>query len=326
MAEDTDKAEGAGAVPRAGDFNTQSRPSRTLQGVGAIPRARSFGAGGFGRQAFNDSTDAASLNIASPPPPSVVPVGEYPPGHKWHGPDMDAAAFPLSPETNLALRTHALNLKSQSAEPVASTTTEPLPVSPEPSASTSPSVVQGSGRGMAAASGRASGTITITPANAELDLAGGPVILERTLSERPEDIREAARALSKAITDQIDFLNDNKPNEPDPLARHNDLIAFLTQIAERLDGFADAIDAAVNPASSEREPFLLGTAANVARSVGDFVREGLTTHRAALQACAIQVPVLSLSVSLLHALGVDPTIAFGVIATIMGVKSDSKKQ
>ena len=43
-----------------------------------------------------------------------------------------------------------------------------------------------------------------------------------------------------------------------PLARHNDLIAFLTQIAERLDGLADAIDAALKAKSHEnRSPALV---------------------------------------------------------------------
>ena len=176
------------------------------------------------------------------------------------------------------------------------------------------------------ASARASPTITVAPAGAEPNPAERTIVLERRLSERPEDIRGAARALSKAVTDQIDFLNANKPNESDPLARHNDLIAFFTQIAERLDAFADAIDAAISDASSKREPVLLGSAASIARSVGDFVREGVTRHRAELQACAIKVPVIGLSISLLHALGVDPKVAVAVVAAIMGVKPDSKKE
>jgi hypothetical protein len=52
-------------------------------------------------------------------------------------------------------------------------------------------------------------------------------IVEQSLSERPTEIREAAQALSKAIADQIEYLNAAKPNEPENLARQNDFVAFL---------------------------------------------------------------------------------------------------
>jgi hypothetical protein len=288
-----------------------------------------------------DGAAKGGAGDASPPPPAGVPVGEYPPGYKWHGPDVDGStSLMMSPESPLTLREGkpvvddasdvviriaADRYRKFHADTESGPTTPLLPLPPEPSASTSPSVVQLSGRTMAMGSGRASPTVTV--ARASGDPAERTVVLERNLSERPEDIREAARALSKAVTDQIDFLNDNKANEPDPLARHNDLIAFFTRIAEQLDAFADAIDVAINAASSsEREPVLLGGAASIARSIGDFVREGLTTHRAALQACAIQVPVISLSAWLLQQVGFDPKLAFTAIAAIMGVKLASKKE
>ncbi len=193
------------------------------------------------------------------------------------------------------------------------------PLSPEPVASTSPSSAVGMA-GNLSASFRMSGTPTVTPARAEPNPAQPAVILEQRLPERPDDIREAARALSKAIADQIDLLNASKPNDPDAVARHDDLIAFLRQIAERLDRLADALDGALNATSSEGA----ASAASIARSIGDFVREGLEKHRPALQACSIYFPVLAGCVALLHALGVDANIAFGTMATIMGVKGTSK--
>ena len=60
---------------------------------------------------------------------------------------------------------------------------------------------------------------------------GDGVSVEQRLSERPQDIREAARALSRAISDQINELNAARPNDPDSLDRQAAFIAFLQQIA-----------------------------------------------------------------------------------------------
>ncbi len=233
---------------------------------------------------------AGSFNSPSPPSSTLQGVG---------------SKFPLSHETPLVLRSlSGLN---------------PVPES----SSTSPSTVEISGRSMSASSGRLSPTMTVAPANAELSLSNETVIFEQRLSERPEDIRDAARTISKAIADQIDLLNASKPNEGDALARHEDFIAFLRQIAERLGGLADALNAAVD-ASSEREPVLLGSAASITRSIGDFILEGLERHRSAIQACVVQVPTMFLSVLALQHVGVDPTKAFLGVGTLMGWKTISK--
>ena len=58
------------------------------------------------------------------------------------------------------------------------------------------------------------------------------------------------------------------------------------------------------------------------------VLEGLKTHRSALQASLIQVPVVAGSVLLLHALGVDPTAALYGVLAILGYKTlkDGRKE
>ena len=69
-----------------------------------------------------------------------------------------------------------------------------------------------------------------------------------------------------------------------------------------------------------RESFL-ATAAATARGLGTFFNERIKAHRTALQACAVQVPLLGACVWLMSALGVNPNLAFTGIAAIMGVKA-----
>jgi hypothetical protein len=152
------------------------------------------------------------------------------------------------------------------------------------------------------------------------------VSVERRLSERPEDIREAARALSRAISEQIEDLNASRLNDPDALDRQGAFIAFLQQIAAGLDNLATSLEAVIEAGSPETKKSSSAYAATVARSLATFVREGFDKQRAALQACVIQVPVLTGSVWLLHALGVDPTVAFTGVCAIMGLKTVFKAE
>ena len=178
MAEDTDRVEGDGAANgEAGAF--PAPPFRTLQGVGAVARAGSFNSQAFNSQGFNDATDAANLQLASPPPVSPEP--------------------PLTQITSVS----AGGLESGTA------------IS---SASAGSLEARGEARGMAAAFGGMSGTVAVDRVSPEPLPPETTVILERRLSERREDIRHGARTLARAIEDQIDRLNTAKPNAPDALA------------------------------------------------------------------------------------------------------------
>jgi hypothetical protein len=148
---------------------------------------------------------------------------------------------------------------------------------------------------------------------------------ELVLAERPEEVRNAVRELSKAIADQIEEMNARKPNGEDGLDRHEEVISFLQTVAKRLDELADTLDGAIEAKPAEKEP-LFGRAAAIARSIGEFVLEGLSTHRPALRAAAIQVPVLACSVLLLHLLGVNSTTAFLGVLAIMGYKPPKDDQ
>jgi hypothetical protein len=153
-------------------------------------------------------------------------------------------------------------------------------------------------------------------------------IVERRVSEHPAEIRDDARALSKAIADQIDLLNAGKPNEPEDLARHNDFITFLREIAERVDALAGSLDRAIAAESPSLRMSYLAKSKEIMGGLGTFVAEGFEEHRNVIKGCAVLVPALGISVAVLHCLlGIDANFAAGIVAGIMGVKSvgDSKK-
>jgi hypothetical protein len=200
--------------------------------------------------------------------------------------------------------------------------TEPIgpvvPVSPEPSASTAPATGQLSGRATIRSGGFGDLSVNRTsPAAGATDVAA---TVERKLGEQPAEIREAARALSTAIADQIAELDASKPNEPERLARQDDFIAFLHTIAAGLDALAVSIDRAIAAGSIERpEPILLGKAGEIARQISTAVAEGLERNRNYIVDCSIKFCVFAAGFTFLHAIGVDGYIA-GAVAALMNVK------
>jgi hypothetical protein len=108
---------------------------------------------------------------------------------------------------------------------------------------------------------------------------GDAVSVEQRLSERPQDIREAARALSRAISEQIDELNALKPNDPDALTRQQTFVAFMQRIATGLDELAASLERINIEPSASRGPLYAKSAA-IARSLGKSVTKGLVPlHR-----------------------------------------------
>jgi hypothetical protein len=154
------------------------------------------------------------------------------------------------------------------------------------------------------------------------------IAVERRLSERPADIATAARALSEAISEQIDSLNASKPNEAEALARQDDFINFLQEIAKGLETLANSIDRAIAKGSgASPEAVLLGKAAENARKLGIVVAKGLEQHSAYLMDCAIKFSVFAAGFTFLHACGVDGWIA-GIVGGLMNVRlsRDSKSK
>ena len=149
---------------------------------------------------------------------------------------------------------------------------------------------------------------------------GETVSIERRLSERPEDIRDAARELSRAISEQIDELNALRPNDPDALTRQEKFITFMQGIAAGSDELAESLDRVSIEASASRDQLsLYARSAEIVRSLGNSVMKGLEENRATIMACSLRVPVVMAATCLLHLIGVSPDLAAGISAGLIGI-------
>jgi hypothetical protein len=137
--------------------------------------------------------------------------------------------------------------------------------------------------------------------------------IERILSERHADIRDAARVLSRDFAAQVEELKRTRPNEPDRLAEHDALVAFLEKMATGLNQLADALEQAVG-AGGEPEPVLLGKAAEITRWLQRTVVEYLKESRTAVINVPVRIGLFGLGVAFVHALGIDSVIVDTLIA------------
>jgi len=149
--------------------------------------------------------------------------------------------------------------------------------------------------------------------------------LDKSLSERPADIREAARDLIKEISDQIDALNASKPNHGERLANHNDFVTFLEMLAAKLGELADALDKLIDAAAtkSATEPVFLGKAGEIIRQLQLILREWFQVeeNRASLAGFTIRIALIGAGFTFLQACGVEGKIA----AVLAGIFSKTSK-
>jgi hypothetical protein len=152
-------------------------------------------------------------------------------------------------------------------------------------------------------------------ANATVIPAGVGVGTGSALSERPVEIRDAARALSREFTAQVEELKALRTNEPDRLDQRDVLLAFFEKMAAGLNNLADALDRAVNAAvDGKPEPALLGKAAEVVQHLQQGVMEWLEENRTTLIEVPVRIGVFGLGLAFVHALGVDGHLVTTLIA------------
>ncbi len=135
-------------------------------------------------------------------------------------------------------------------------------------------------------------------------------IIERSLLERPANIRDAARALVKEIRDQVEQLQGSKANDEEGLAKHNEFVAFLERIAAGLAELADALDEAVRAGpNGPPEPIFLGKAARIAEQLNLGLMVWLEANRANVAGCTLRIGLIGAGYLFLNACGLSGNIA-----------------
>jgi hypothetical protein len=173
--------------------------------------------------------------------------------------------------------------------------------------------------GLAASSGgAASGRDELSAS--PLKVGAGADSVERTLSDRPGEIANAARALVQELAAQIEELKQSKPNDSGRLAQYNTLIPFLEKMAAGLGNLADALDRLAAPDGSP-EPVLLGRAADAARWLQKAATEWLEANRTMVIDVPVRLGLFGLSVAFVQQLGIDSTAVTASLAYLAGLRS-----
>jgi len=97
------------------------------------------------------------------------------------------------------------------------------------------------------------------------------------LSERPDDISNAARHLAAAVKDQIEDLKQSSFGVNDR-EKIDEFVNFLEGLATGLNQLADALDRMVEKAKGSNEPFFTEDAAKIARELGAYVTKFAEDH------------------------------------------------
>jgi hypothetical protein len=107
--------------------------------------------------------------------------------------------------------------------------------------------------------------------------ADGRSTFDLRLSERPDDISNAARHLAAAVKDQIEDLKQSSFGVNDR-EKIDEFVNFLEGLAAGLNQLADALDRMVEKAKGSNEPFFTEDAAKIARELGAYVTKFAEDH------------------------------------------------
>jgi hypothetical protein len=129
-------------------------------------------------------------------------------------------------------------------------------------------------------------------------------VVEHRIARRPKDIRDAARALSQAFTEQVELIKNSKPNDPARLAEFEDLVAFFEKMAAGLANLVEALDRLIESAGTEREPIFLGKVGDIARQLNLGLMEWLQQNRMKVFDYPFKIAVFGAGILFLQHLGI----------------------
>ena len=127
--------------------------------------------------------------------------------------------------------------------------------------------------------------------------------LGQQLSDRPAEIRDAARTLAQAVKDQIAELREARRNDTDT----GKFTEFLEMIARELDKLVDALDHAIQEGAkgSADQGMFLGEAKKIADQLKTGFYEWLEQHRANIAGYSIKIGLVGAAAMFLHTCGID---------------------
>lgn len=166
--------------------------------------------------------------------------------------------------------------------------------------------VGGQGASIAAATGTATAAST------------SPDDVVAKLSQDPVGIAQAARALANSFAEEVDRLKRSRPNEPDQLAQHDDLVATYENMQLGLSGIADALEQSVATGSPGRpEPVCLGIAAKIVRQLQTGLFGYLGKYRNAVWVAPINLCLFGAGITFLNYFGFANAYSIGGLTALL---------
>jgi hypothetical protein len=169
-------------------------------------------------------------------------------------------------------------------------------------------------------------TMSVSRAGSSAPIAQSAV--ERRIAERASDIRDAAHALSKAFTEQLDLLRKSKPNDPARLPDYEDLVAFFERMASGLAKLAGTLDELMEAVASksDREPLFLGKAAEIAEQLNIGLMEWLEQNRSKVFDYPIKLSLFAGSLLFLHHFAIDTDTVLKIVGGYILGRASSGSQ
>jgi hypothetical protein len=124
-----------------------------------------------------------------------------------------------------------------------------------------------------------------------------------------------ATSLAQMARDEIEKLDNERPNDPATIAAYTKQRELLVIFADGFDRIASAL---ASLSSNPAEPVLLGKARDIVNSVGTQINAWWNSNAAEATDWGVRIPVITAGVAMLGWAGADMMIATTAVAAIVG--------